>query len=419
MSAYTLNPDATGFVTVLKAVQQFIPDSVCYIGYATGLYPNVESFLLDGGSRQCDTKNGCGTHIHEGPSCATKDLQGSHYYDESELAEDPWQREAFLSTGSSGETAMIGCVIDGIGATGFGDSRAFILHDHLGDRVLCGLLIGEDYDGGDTLTSNGGDSSSSSDEFLPGSSDEEEGATPSGSSSDEGEGSGSSSEELGSSSDEGEKSDSSSDEGEGSDSSSSEEGVVGSSSSSSNEEEGSSSDEGNDPFSSDENNETSSSSSDDKCKSMEDIICSTEYADTFSTMCGLLKQADLDDILSSSQLTAFVPTDKAFKNFGLVAEKSGADVASVSKGYLYDILSFHFIKDFVIPTDHLVCKELHEMANGKDSRTRCEDETPPPHVKFQKGAGNKDLKALPEIMENIVACNGIIHSVSEVMLSEK
>jgi len=419
MSAYTLNPEATGFVTVMATVQENIPDSVCYLGYATGLSPNVESFLLDTGSQQCDTKNGCGTHIHEGPSCATKDRQGSHYYDEVELAEDPWQREAYLSTGSAGETVMIGCVITGSGATGFADSRVFLLHDHLGDRVLCGLLEGEGGDdndngnngGGDasstTVTSsNGGESSSSSDEeeFLPGSSDEEKGATPSGSSN----------------------SNSDAEEEEGSNSSSDElithESDVGSFFGSffSNREE--------------VVDDGSSPSSREECLTMEDTICSTEYADIFSTMCAFLQQADLKDIFATKTLTAFVPTNDAFNRYPPTASLNNHRwthfndtmeanyLASVSQGFLYELLSFHFIKDLILPTDQLGCSTRHQMANNQYSRTRCEG-SPIPHSRFQKGKGNQDLTNLPKLLggsnSNIGTCNGIIHPISQVMLSQK
>ena len=74
--------DGTGMVKVMSDLSPLVLDRVCYMGWATGLTPNVVSYLVDGStSEQCNVKNGCGAHIHKGSGCATKDEQGSHYYD--------------------------------------------------------------------------------------------------------------------------------------------------------------------------------------------------------------------------------------------------------------------------------------------------------------------------------------------------
>jgi len=94
----------------------------------------------------------------------------------------------------------------------------------------------------------------------------------------------------------------------------------------------------------------------------------------------------------------------------------------VCGGSHLSLLSFHFIKDYVVPTHHLVCKELHQMTNSKYSRTVCDDDIPAPDTMLQKGARNKDINASSEIIEsnsNIVACNGINHFISTIMLSQK
>lgn len=132
---------ATGSVSVMANVQDFVNDGVCYMGYAKGLEPDVESFLLGTGSQQCNATNGCGAHIHDGFGCENTDAQGGHYYDDTELAEDPWQLESYYTTDSSGEAALIGCAITGYGASQY-DSRAFIVHKTDGSRLLCGLLEG-------------------------------------------------------------------------------------------------------------------------------------------------------------------------------------------------------------------------------------------------------------------------------------
>mmetsp|Transcript_44925 Transcript_44925/g.48617 ORF Transcript_44925/g.48617 Transcript_44925/m.48617 type:complete len:431 (-) Transcript_44925:291-1583(-) len=130
----------TGMVKVMSDLSQSVEDGVCYMGWATGLTPNVVSFLVDGStSEQCNVKNGCGAHIHEGPGCASKDEQGSHYYDRETLEADPWALESYYTTDSAGTAALIGCVITGAGAADY-ESKAFVVHSVAGDRLLCGLL---------------------------------------------------------------------------------------------------------------------------------------------------------------------------------------------------------------------------------------------------------------------------------------
>ena len=131
-----------GTVSVLANLDDRAADGVCYLGYATSLQPNVESFLLNSGSDQCSVKNGCGAHIHSGTGCENTDVQGGHYFDESDIVVDPWLLESYLETSSDGAAALVGCVITGDGATEY-DSRPFIVHGTFGGRLFCGLLEDE------------------------------------------------------------------------------------------------------------------------------------------------------------------------------------------------------------------------------------------------------------------------------------
>jgi len=132
--------EGSGVVKVMSDLSQSVEDGVCFMGWATGLTPNVVSFLVDGSnSDQCNVKNGCGVHIHEGPGCASKDEQGSHYYDRETIAADPEALISYYTTDSSGTAAYVGCVITGVGASDY-QAKAFIVHSVAGDRLLCGLL---------------------------------------------------------------------------------------------------------------------------------------------------------------------------------------------------------------------------------------------------------------------------------------
>jgi uncharacterized surface protein with fasciclin (FAS1) repeats len=69
--------------------------------------------------------------------------------------------------------------------------------------------------------------------------------------------------------------------------------------------------------------------------------------------------------------------------------------------------------DKIILSDDLKCGESVHMTNGEDTSTRCKNGS-----FFQKGEGNtKD--DMPEIVgPDILACNGVIHVIDEVILPE-
>lgn len=129
--------DVNGYVEVMGELQANVVDGICYQGYATGLESNVESFLMDSASPQCDVPNGCGAHIHAGYGCENSDIQLGHFYDPDEVAVDPWLLESYYSTDSDGTGAFVGCVISGEDDF-FG--RAFIVHGTDGSRMSCGTL---------------------------------------------------------------------------------------------------------------------------------------------------------------------------------------------------------------------------------------------------------------------------------------
>ena len=61
------------------------------------------------------------------------------------------------------------------------------------------------------------------------------------------------------------------------------------------------------------------------------------------------------------------------------------------------------------------------MSNSKISCTKSDDETPPPHIMYQIGAGNNDLTVLPEVIESnqtltFLICNVVVYSISEIIL---
>ena len=133
---------------------------ICYMGYAVNLEPDLLSVHSGANGTDCSETNGCGTHIHAGKSCADKDSQMGHFYNEEALGGDsavalgvdPWAILGYDYTSSDGEADYMNCV-----RTGETDymNRAFIVHANDGSRVACGLLeeASEDSDDGDSSES--------------------------------------------------------------------------------------------------------------------------------------------------------------------------------------------------------------------------------------------------------------------------
>ena len=91
------------------------------------------------------------------------------------------------------------------------------------------------------------------------------------------------------------------------------------------------------------------------------------------------------------------------------------DVHDIPTRTLKDVLLLHFrCGDYLYKYDlkHR-CSYLLHMANGDDTRTICRDGT---QRLFQKGNGNTDDDR-PRIVDfDKEACNGVIHTVDEVIL---
>lgn len=125
-------------------------------------------------------------------------------------------------------------------------------------------------------------------------------------------------------------------------------------------------------------------------------------------MCGALETTGLADVLGGSdEFTVFAPTDDAFAEISDV-------VASLDGDALTNVLLFHATAGSKMAAD-LVCKETITMANGKDSRTKCDKEG----GVFQSGPGNDEADEPQIVATDIMACNGVVHVVDKVLLPNK
>ncbi len=124
----------------------------------------------------------------------------------------------------------------------------------------------------------------------------------------------------------------------------------------------------------------------------------------YSTACTLIGEYGLTEALSGGNWTVFAPTNAAFEAIASVLPSLGDETVK-------DILLFHTISDKVVTSSDLVCTGLQHMTNGRDSRTVCRGDSI-----YQRGAGN-DPEMLPLIITaDLPACNGVVHTVDNVML---
>lgn len=120
-------------------------DRLCYFGYASGLPPNLESFLVNHDSEHCNAAFGCGTHVHRGKDCTNTTTQEGHWYDGEALVRgggdggDPWLISGYPVTSDEGTAYFGDCLETGHDGSEI-DNRLFIIHDEDGSRIACGNL---------------------------------------------------------------------------------------------------------------------------------------------------------------------------------------------------------------------------------------------------------------------------------------
>jgi len=139
------------------------------------------------------------------------------------------------------------------------------------------------------------------------------------------------------------------------------------------------------------------------CLQIFDHICSS---DDFTVLCDAINaNSVLLDKFTSSDWTLFAPLNSAF-------EAINDELDNLSEEDIARIILFHGTRGIVTAND-LECGKVVEMFSAGSSRTSCQTKD----VLIQKGSGNGKSGIFPEIVQaNIVACNGIIHVIDQVML---
>lgn len=170
-------------------------------------------------------------------------------------------------------------------------------------------------------------------------------------------------------------------------------------------------------YSSDSSSSDSSSDSHDHddfydtCGSVAEIACDGDY-DIF---CMAIKEVGLYDHLDDNHehFSAFFPTDTAFDE--LLDSLHADDIRDIPTHTLEDIVLMHFTYGHYLYESDLKhrCTYLLKMANDDDTRTICKDDA---RKLFQKGSGNVDDDRPRIVKFDVEACNGVIHTVDEVIL---
>jgi uncharacterized surface protein with fasciclin (FAS1) repeats len=148
-----------------------------------------------------------------------------------------------------------------------------------------------------------------------------------------------------------------------------------------------------------------------------DITCSTPE---FSTACSLLDAAGLDTTLNrGGPFTIFLPNNDGFANLGQDLIDYLTEMANVA--ILEEIILNHAVdSETVVLSKRLTCGDSVLMLSGETTTTVCVERT---GDIYQVGQGNlaldQDDELLPQILEpDILACNGVVHQISNVILSQ-
>eukprot|EP00536_Pseudo-nitzschia_multiseries_P007050 jgi/Psemu1/194401/e_gw1.157.17.1 len=139
-----------------------------------------------------------------------------------------------------------------------------------------------------------------------------------------------------------------------------------------------------------------------------DIICDNDNLAT-ETLCEAIRMAGLEDDLNTDTWTVFAPINAAFDALPETAVSELLDGDNTRR--LIDLIAFHTVPELSLTSTDLKCDSRIFMGNEDFSVTICEgDKT------FQVGRANPIANYPQIVSSNIEACNGIVHTLSEVML---
>jgi len=139
----------------------------------------------------------------------------------------------------------------------------------------------------------------------------------------------------------------------------------------------------------------------------EDVICGMEE---LSRMCSFLDDGRvLNTTLTSDKWTVFAPTDEAFEN-------AFESIAGLTDDSILDIMKYHTVPGDELKKDDLICETNLIMGNDRASQTTCSTHS---GFMYQRGPGNITPRTPRLIAPDNLACNGVVHIVSQILLPEE
>lgn len=172
------------------------------------------------------------------------------------------------------------------------------------------------------------------------------------------------------------------------------------------------------------NNTVPEIASEQSCQSIAQTLCDDKNDEIFGTMCSLMMQVGLDEVLSSSSGTSFTlyaPTNDAFYH----AFDGKAQPALLSGHELTKLLLSHVViadeselSQFesgtsIVRYEEMVCGTKMIMASEQVAKIGCDANA---EVSYVIGAGNQNLFKPSFVAVNEETCNGLIHTLDFVIL---
>jgi len=163
------------------------------------------------------------------------------------------------------------------------------------------------------------------------------------------------------------------------------------------------------------------------CQSIAQTLCSENNNEKYGTMCSLMMQVGLDDVLSSSgsdsSYTLYAPTNEAFsRTFGGKAPPallSGHDLTKLLLSHIIVGNSNESSQSQARPGqiafryEKMVCGAKRIMASMQVTKIGCDANA---EISYVIGAGNQNIHKPSFLDVDHETCNGVIHTLDYVIL---
>jgi uncharacterized surface protein with fasciclin (FAS1) repeats len=139
----------------------------------------------------------------------------------------------------------------------------------------------------------------------------------------------------------------------------------------------------------------------------------------FTTLQAALVATGLDQALNNEAgtFTVFAPTDAAFAKLGLTAD----NVGSLPLDFLTEVLQQHVLSERFFTVDYAAgSRRIYTLNGGQNSARGLDITTKADEITIQVNVGDQSgaVSNASSVIENILAVNGTIHAINEVIFAE-